>query len=332
MKKTLLSVPLAIVLLNLSYQSAYALSISVHQNGSTYFYDNRVLGDSNQGDQGSGDQKQESQSNDQQNNSHPSEAQQQAAEKSAEAAKKSQESQNNSGSGEHQQTQPFEVIQNSASKQIRFAPRQNQTDVVIENKDQGKVSPGATIKLEDQSTIKSNRINLDLPETSTSSSKRNNEDQNTQPGEVKSRQFQIQSEQHDDGSVELQFQSKDVKAALIGTQIVVDPKTKQIGVTTTNGKTQLLHFLPDEAVAVMKAAGFTTSGSIASQSAGVKLISEPDGTIKYSLMEDQPRKIFGLFSIKVPTKIELNDQTGKVTSTVVEPTNFLTRFIFSLAK
>ncbi len=335
MKKTLLSVPIAIVLLGLAHQPTNALSISVHQDGSAYFYDNRVLGDSNQGDQASGDQNQSPQSNDQQSNSQPSEAQKQAAEKAAEAAKHAQESQNNSGAAQPQpsnQPQPFEVIQNTTSKQIRFAPQHNQTDVVIENKDQGKTAPSATLKMENKASIESNRISLDLPETGTASSKRNIEDQIGQPGAPKTRQFQIQSEQHDDGTVELQFQSKDVKAALIGTQIVVDPKTKQISVTAANGKTQLLTHLPDEALAAMQAAGFNTTGNVASQSARVELKSEPDGSVKYTLMEDQPRKILGLFSIKVPTEIELNDQTGKVTATVVQPTNFLTRFLFSLAR
>ena len=132
----------------------------------------------------------------------------------------------------------------------------------------------------------------------------------------KEEKVEIQSEVHDDGTIELQLESRDVKAKIKDNEIEIDIKNNNIGSSNNNGDEKKLIHLPDQALQKFIDRGLST----------VPETLEVGGSGKgfeYSIDATKKEKIFGIIPRIAKYKLTLDDQNGlvseeKVNTSVVD--------------
>lgn len=128
--------------------------------------------------------------------------------------------------------------------------------------------------------------------------------------ERKNEKVEIQSETHDDGKVEIQIESRDIKAILKDTEVELDVKQNNIGLTNDkNERTELVH-LPDQAMEKFLEYGITaTPGSLQ--------VGRSGDNFEYSVNAIKMQKLFGLIPHNTKFKLKLDDSDGSVTEEVI---------------
>ncbi|MBI2464676.1 hypothetical protein HYV64_00905 [Candidatus Shapirobacteria bacterium] len=132
----------------------------------------------------------------------------------------------------------------------------------------------------------------------------------------KDEKVEIQSEVHDDGTVELQLESRDVKAKIKNGEIEVDVKNNNIGSSDNSGIEKKLIHLPDQALQRFIDKGMSTVPDTLE-------VGESGVGYEYSITATKKEKLFGLIPRVAKYKLTLDDQNGvvseqKVNSSVVE--------------
>lgn len=123
--------------------------------------------------------------------------------------------------------------------------------------------------------------------------------------ERKDEKIEIQSEVHDDGTVEMQIESRTVKAKIKNSEIELDVKNNNVGATDSEGnKIELVH-LPDQAMEKFKDLGVSTTPDT------LEVGQSGDG-FEYTVDAVKIEKLFGLIPREVKFKLSLNDSTGTV--------------------
>lgn len=226
------------------------------------------------------------------------------------------------------------TIKNENS-QLRLKSGATGTEVQIEKKpfevesNDSKVGVPKKPEFETKEVLKTDRINLEVPAGDgqtkpVEDQKKSADDQSTQRTpeaeavlqERRSRvqeKMEVKSEQQN-GATEFQFESRNVKAKLQGAEVVIDPATNEVSITTPNGEQHTLIHLPDQALEKIKNSGIVASAS-GSFNNEVEIKTNEDGTVSYQIPVQKQKKLFGLFTRTVDATVQLNDQTGEVTET-----------------
>ena len=116
---------------------------------------------------------------------------------------------------------------------------------------------------------------------------------------------QLQSEVSNNGTVEMQLESRNVKAKINSSQIELDVKNNNIGVTDNQGnKVELVH-LPDQAMQKFLDLGVSVEP-------GTLEVGQSGNTLEYTVDAIKMQKLFGLFAHQTNVKLSLNDSTGAI--------------------
>ncbi len=116
---------------------------------------------------------------------------------------------------------------------------------------------------------------------------------------------EIQSEVHDDGTVELQVESRNVKAKIKSKEIEIDVTTNNVGSTDSLGNQINLIHLPDQAMQKFYDLGVSTSPDTLE-------IGKSGNSFEYTIDSVKVQKLFGLIPRQEKFKLVLNDSTGTV--------------------
>lgn len=123
--------------------------------------------------------------------------------------------------------------------------------------------------------------------------------------ERKDEKVEIQSEVHDDGTIEFQVESRSVKAKIKNSEIELDVKNNNIGITDDNGnKIELVH-LPDQAMQKFIDLGISASPDSLE-------VGQSGNNYEYTINATETHKLFGLFPRETKYKLSLNDSNGYV--------------------
>ena len=333
MKKNFFFILLALTLTQLAALPVQALDIIVRSNGSTYIYENKVLGDD------------------------------------SEEEKKMEESPSGEVK-EKRNVEPLRVIPNSSKNQIRIKTEKKDAQVILEREAiaRKKAEEKRVINSSTEDSLKSERIRLELPaELKAKEEKRteelkktqehtkNEEEDGTQaspalesedrgsvqrtPQEIREdrrarieEKIEIRTEQNENGEQEFEFESRAIKAKANGVDFIVDPETNNVTVVTPSGEQHVLTHLPDQAVIQFQASGLLDTTALSQGTEQLEIETKEDGRVVYKTKIQKPKKIFGLIKREVETEVELDDQTGLVSEEEITSDSFFGRLLDSMAR
>ena len=143
-----------------------------------------------------------------------------------------------------------------------------------------------------------------------SSSESEDENNNNNRRDRSDESVEIQSETHDDGTVEFQLESGNVKAKIKNNEIEVNVKNKHIGITDVQGNIIELNYLPDQVEQKMLDLGLSSvPGSLEVSPSGDRFV--------YTADTIQQQKLFGIIPRKVTYHVQFDDETGIATKSAV---------------
>lgn len=126
----------------------------------------------------------------------------------------------------------------------------------------------------------------------------------------KGEKVEIQSETHDDGTVEMQIESRTVKAKIKNSKIELDVKNNNVGSTDDSGnKMELIH-LPDQAMQKFLDMGVSMTPDTLE-------VGQSGDKFEYTVDTVKMQKLFGLIPRQAKFKLKLDDSTGSVTEQAV---------------
>jgi len=121
----------------------------------------------------------------------------------------------------------------------------------------------------------------------------------------KDEKIEIQSEVHDDGTVEMQIESRTVKAKIKNSEIELDVKNNNIGSTDNEGNKMELVHLPDQAMQKFLDMGVSATPDTLE-------VGQSGNSFEYTVDAVKIQKLFGLIPRETKFKLSLNDSTGTV--------------------
>ncbi len=326
MKKTLSLALVFIFVAQFVALPVQALEIVINSNGTTYFYEDQVLGKDS-------DEKEEKKEEKREDKEEKKEERQELKIEKREIKIERKE--------EKRTDAPVKVIPNSTKNQIRVKQENAKTEVKIENKQMLKSG------FQSQESTRNERVEIKMPaELKVERAERRNELEATpQPGatpqplekvleerrERKDEVVKIQSKVNDDGTREFEFESRLIKAKAQGAEFVVDPTTNNVTVITPSGQEHVLTHLPDQAVARLQNSGIVNTDAITDGTQELSIETKEDGSVVYKTKAQKVKKILGFINRKVETEVELDDQTGEITEEELPASNWFNRFLNSMA-
>jgi hypothetical protein len=137
--------------------------------------------------------------------------------------------------------------------------------------------------------------------------------------ERRDEKVEIQSETRDDGTVEMQLESRDIKAKIKNNEIELDVKNNSIGSSSGNSEEKRLIHLPDQAMQRFIDKGMSTVPDTLE-------VGESGDSFEYSINATKKEKLFGLIPRLAKYKLTLDDQNGVVSEQEVN-TNIVDRLL-----
>ena len=330
MKKTALIAALSTILLISSHPQIFALDISITPTGQIKFYQSQVLGDETE------DHETETKKTEQ------SEQNKQAEEKNREEDKKRAEEtqkiqEQNRENKKQEAEKSFKLVAPSSSQELKISPVKNKIKIELKKKKTGLTEP--TTSFERSETMETERLRLNMPAEIKDSEKEDEVEEEVEDDEIENevekdeaeidREYQQKlSEERKQRTQEmieiknklreqqqsLEIKSRDVSAHLGGgAEFVVDPVTNELSIITPSGNTHVLHHLPDQALEQMSAHGVDTNVD------QLQITTGDNGQVKFAAKAMKQKKLLGLFKREVETEVELDDNTGEVVETEIQP-------------
>lgn len=332
MFKPFLALAFSALLLSSTTTAAQALEILVQNDGSVLFYQPQVLGESTESF--SGESKEKENETKESYFMDPVQIEKRELERKKEQAR------------------PVKKIPSASDDRIRLKPKQEKTEVMIERKTENSEGDAQKIRpvFETNESLETDAVKIELPSgeheredsiDGTNSSDRNVdrtarqkikiEEITRERKERRDEKISIQTEKHEDGQTEFQFESRDVKAKIRGSEIVVDPETNSVTVVAPNGETHELIHLPDQAMAqLLEHSSSEGVNSLAAEE--IEIVTKEDGTVAYTVRQEKRKRLFGLFERTIETEVELDDSTGEITETDAEAESPLVRLLNSWSR
>lgn len=291
-----------------------ALEIVINSNGTTYFYEDQVLGKDL-------DEKKEVEKEEKKE-----ERQELKIEKREIKIEKKEEKRTDA---------PTKVLPSSTKNQIRVKQENAGTEIKIENKQM--LQNG----FQSQESTKNERVEIMMPaQLKVEKTEKRNEPGATphplekvleERQERKDETVKIQSKTNDDGTREFEFESRLVKAKAQGAEFVVDPATNNVTVITPSGQEHVLTHLPDQAITRLQNSGIVNTDAITDGTQELSIETKEDGSVVYKTKAEKVKKILGFINRTVETEVELDDQTGEITEKEVPASNWFSRLLNSMA-
>lgn len=306
-----------------------ALEIVINNNGSTYFYEDQVLGkDSEENEDENEEEKEVEKEEKRQEKEEKKEDHQELKIERREIKIEKKE--------EKRTDAPTKVLPSSTKNQIRLKQENAKTEVKIENKQLLKKG------IESQESTENERVEIKMPaqlKATPHPEATPHPDATPQPlekvleerRERKDETVKIQSKTNDDGTREFEFESRLIKAKAQGAEFVVDPTTNNVTVITPSGQEHVLTHLPDQAVARLHNSGVINTDAITNGAQELSIETKEDGSVVYKTKAEKVKKILGFINRTVETEVELDDQTGEITEKEVRASNWFSRFLNSMA-
>lgn len=296
MKKNLTILVISLLLIQFAVLPVKALEIVINESGTTYFYEDKVLGETSESkSEARGEQKQEVRTE-----------------------------------------KPIKVVPRSNAEQIRVKANKNETEVILEKGKEVTKSERVEIELPAQlrENKLERREELSGTQDGTQAGKRKAPEQLKEDRKKRSEeQIQLRSTKDEStGETVFEFESRLMKAKARGAEFVLDPATNNVTVITPNGTQHTLTHLPDQALMQMQAAGLLTTDGLVAGDEELTLEAKDDGSVVYSKKVKKTKKILGMFNREIETEVELDDQTGQVTEEEVPASSALGRWLNSLAR
>jgi hypothetical protein len=276
----------SLLLFQSTTQAIQALEVVVDDEGSTYFYNDQVLGE---------------------------ESKESKERPKREERKKSEPAQKRAA--------PIKVVPANQDRQLRVKEVESSTELSVEaaqKRDQIKEEKKEQRPVfEKQDVISTERLQLELPaelktsETQELRSVRVFDERRGRQGE----KIELKNEVGEDGKATLELESRSVKAHSRGAEFVIDPTTRNIILTTPSGKQHTLTHLPDQALTRMVEAGVVSSDSAQVEDEVLQIETKEDGRVVYSAQVKKQKRLLGLLKRHVETKVEVDDETGEVETT-----------------
>ncbi|MFZ2152510.1 MAG: hypothetical protein WAV41_00435 [Microgenomates group bacterium] len=130
---------------------------------------------------------------------------------------------------------------------------------------------------------------------------------------------EFQSEVHDDGTVEMQLESRNIKAKIKSDEIELDVKNNNIGMTNNAGVQTTLVHLPDQVITKFLELGISSTPD------SLEIGQSAEGFV-YKSKSIKNQNLFGIFPRQVEYDVSLNDSTGDITQQK-SAANFVQQFL-----
>lgn len=225
--------------------------------------------------------------------------------------------------------QPTRVIPSSSNRDLSVTPDKTQSQIELRKRTSNSKNASSTeqmnakeLQVRFPAALTKEQMRKRAEETERAEQRTNSTDQELTQDRLERQQTEevrLESRQRASGQ-ELELQSRGVKAVIQnGATFNLNPSTNEVTLTTPSGNTMVLKHLPDQAVDRLKAEAQVDPDT-------TKVEQRDDGSIVYQADGVTEKKLFGLFTRRVRTQVELNDQTGEVTQQDA-PTTFLGRLL-----
>lgn len=327
-KSAIFSIALLLIIAVTSPVSA--LEVIIDSNGNMTFYNDGVLGDSDEVETKEVEKKSE-----EMNKRHQEELRE-AKKSDSEIVKKRQEKEKEQlkkeaelkrkktveNSAREKQERPLKVVTPSEEKELRIKRENQEVKLEVRDKESGELneveeaSP-ERLKVELLATPREDLSDDQLEEIGNRNAQTRKEERKQRIGEFVELK-RAQSGEEDS----LELKSRDTVAKIHqSVEISIDPDTNEMSIINPQGETVKVVHLPDQAIARME-----ELGSLENVPPGIEkkleLVTNEDGSVVYKMTVPKSRKFLGLFNREVETEVELNDETGLSTETEVKHGGF----------
>lgn len=351
MKKSFIIILIAGLVLGSSVLPAQAVDIVIHDNGTVSFYSSssvlqqslgEVLGDEDESDDEDTNEDEQEVESENDNN----EAEKQAQERDRELTKKAQELQREAAKKQLEakreaEKKQKELVREKAKKvrenlkdtktEIRVKTSDKKVNVSLESKTASRSGKSENIETEDSLHMEIPRA-LKLPENEIENEEHPKAAEALRERTKKTEDhLDLKSEVNENGEQRLELTSGATRARIKNSDIVIDPATNNVSITSTNGEVRRLNHLPDQAIERIQALlELQTASSDQAPELELEIETKEDGSVVYTTESHKKKKLLGIFDRQIPTKVELNDDTGEISETELPATsaweNFLNRF------
>lgn len=210
-------------------------------------------------------------------------------------------------------------IEKSEEKRIEVkeTPRVEKPEKIEIKREEKKIKVEFKNKEKVEQEMKPESVNLKFSAAPKASSvkenevERNSDEENRLQEVIREREkrvsekMEIQSEVHDDGTVEMQVESRNIKAKIKNSEIELDVKSNNIGSTDSQGRRMELVHLPDQAMERFLSVGVTATDDTLE-------VGQSGDNYEYTVDATKTKKLFGLIPRETKYKLSLNDSTGTV--------------------
>lgn len=148
------------------------------------------------------------------------------------------------------------------------------------------------------------------------------------------------------GESELEIKSRGAQARLVqGAIFNLDPETNRVTITTPSGNEHVLYHLPDQAISGMLKAGKLSiledledpedlenpEDSELLDDLEIEIEEDEDGGLVYTVEDTQEVRFLGIIPREVPVEVQLDDDTGEVTTSVVEDRTIIQQLLDAMS-
>lgn len=237
-------------------------------------------------------------------------------------------------------------IQNTAGQQLRIVPMKDRVKVELESKAR-TTEKNAKLKEEE-----AKRLKLNMPagltkkqrqayETKLEQEKERRQKKNeqiktkfqerieTERDERSDEEIELKNEVDEDGE-RLEIKTREIKANLPKTPLIINPETKELQIETPTGELKVLRTLPDQAIERLKAAGVLVDNQ-EFDSASLEVEVRSDQKLQYTARVAEKKRFLGLINRQVDKRVMVDDETGEISTEAIPAASIWGRFLNSLS-
>lgn len=220
------------------------------------------------------------------------------------------------------QERPLRVVSPAEEKELRIKRENQELKLEVRDKESGELNEvdEATpdrLRIELMATPREDLSEEQLQEIGNRNAQMRREERKERIGEF----VELKRAQNgDDDSLELK--SRETVARINqSVEISIDPATNELSVINSKGETIKVVHLPDQAITRLEELG-SLENVPGNAEKKLELVTNEDGSVVYKMTVPKRRKFLGLINREVETEVELNDETGLSTETEVKHGGF----------
>lgn len=297
-----LSILLAILLLAAS-QVAAALEIEITPSGQIIFYQGLVLGDDNESESDDDEDRKEDETKNEAED----------------------EDKDDDDDDKNESRTIIKTVAPQERKELKIRTREDKVEIELRQRNRETESKS---KFEYKEELMDDSLELAFPAEDESEDDDLDESESDEFDEYREKVLKERrdrdeelvelSSEFEDGETKIKIESRGAQARLVrGATFNLDPETNRVTITTPSGNEHVLYHLPDQVILRMQQAG-RLSLSEEFEEKEVEIEVDDDGGLVHVVEDTQEVRFLGIIPRSVPVEVELDDDTGEVTTTFSE--------------